>query len=198
VKPTPRLRYHCSLVVHIDASTIVLLLLIGVSALHFPPSFSSLPLLVDPMSLAACGLSGSEQAMPILIVNMGGEMLYILEQRLQAQAIVEEKSLRGENGRRQSQLARSLGVHALTNSGRSLPVPACVALHVVHRSSVLQDVISTMFSEKFISELFKPQKMYSSTSTRQIFDRLAHSSIMRLNTSSMDKVRRAHGHNRRR
>jgi uncharacterized membrane protein YgcG len=45
-----------------------------------------------------------------------------------------------------------------------------------------------MFSEKFISELFKPQKMYSSTSTRQIFDRLAHSSIMRLNTSSMDKL----------
>jgi len=91
--------------------------------------------------------SGSEQAMPILIINMGGEMLYILEQRLQAQAIVEEKSLR-----------------------------------------VLQDVISTMFSEKFISELFKAQKMYSSTSTRQIFDRLAHSSIMRLNTSSMDKL----------
>ena len=58
----------------------------------------------------------------------------------------------------------------------------------VRRPSVLQDVISTMFSEKFISELFKPQKMYSSTSTRQIFDRLAHSSIMRLNTSSMDKV----------
>jgi hypothetical protein len=27
---------------------------------------------------------------------MGGEMLYILEQRLQAQAIVEEKSLRGQ------------------------------------------------------------------------------------------------------
>ncbi len=45
-----------------------------------------------------------------------------------------------------------------------------------------------MFSEKFISELFKSQKMYSSTSTRQIFDRLAHSSIMRLNTSSMDKL----------
>jgi len=91
--------------------------------------------------------SGAELAMPILIVNMGGEMLYILEQRLQAQAIVEEKSLR-----------------------------------------VLQDVISTMLSEKFINELFKPQRMYSSTSTRQIFDRLAHSSIMRLNTSSMDKL----------
>lgn len=38
---------------------------------------------------------GSEYAMAPLIVNMGGEMLYILEQRLQAQAIVEEKSVRG-------------------------------------------------------------------------------------------------------
>ena len=49
-------------------------------------------------------------AMPLLIINCGGEMvkrstfvagftillqLYILEQRLQAQSIVEEKSLRG-------------------------------------------------------------------------------------------------------
>ncbi len=85
--------------------------------------------------------------MPLLILNMGGEMLYILEQRLQAQSIVEDKSVR-----------------------------------------VLQDVISTMFSEKFLGELFKPQRLYSSSSTRQIFDRLAHSSIMRLNQSSMDKL----------
>jgi len=81
------------------------------------------------------------------VINMGGEMLYILEQRLRAQSIPEEKSLR-----------------------------------------VLRDVISTMFSEKFIGELFKPQQMYSNASTRQIFDRLAHSSIMRLNESSMDKL----------
>jgi hypothetical protein len=31
-------------------------------------------------------------AMPILIINMGGEMMYILEQRLRAQHIVKEKS----------------------------------------------------------------------------------------------------------
>jgi hypothetical protein len=48
--------------------------------------------------------------------------------------------------------------------------------------------MSTMFSTKFIEELFKPQEMYSNASTRQIFDRLAHSSIMRLNESSMDKL----------
>jgi hypothetical protein len=86
-------------------------------------------------------------AMPLLIINMGGEMLYILEQRLKAQNIPEDKGLR------------------------------------VH-----QDVMSTMFSDKFVTELFKSQKIYSNSSTRLIFDRLAHSSIMRLNESSMNKL----------
>lgn len=54
---------------------------------------------------------------------------------------------------------------------------------------VLEDIIKTMHNEKFMAELFKPHHMYSNISTRQIFDRLAHSSIMRLNTNSMDKVR---------
>jgi hypothetical protein len=53
---------------------------------------------------------------------------------------------------------------------------------------VLQDVIRAMYSPQFISELFKPQEMYTTASTKQIFERLAHSSIMRLNKSSMDKV----------
>ncbi len=34
-------------------------------------------------------------AMPILITNMGGEMIYILEQRLQAQAIGNDKGKKG-------------------------------------------------------------------------------------------------------
>ena len=45
-----------------------------------------------------------------------------------------------------------------------------------------------MFGKTFLAELFKAQAVYTNSSTRQIFDRLAHSSIMRLNTSSMDKV----------
>ena len=53
---------------------------------------------------------------------------------------------------------------------------------------VLQDVIRTMYNPAFIAELFRPQDVYSMQSTRQIFDRLAHSSIMRLNESSMDKL----------
>ena len=54
--------------------------------------------------------------------------------------------------------------------------------------AVLQDVIRTMYNPKFITELFRPQDVYSMASTRQIFDRLAHSSIMRLNETSMDKL----------
>lgn len=92
-------------------------------------------------------------AMPMLIINMGGEMVYILAQRLQAQNVPLDKSKR-----------------------------------------VLQDVIRTMYNPMFIAELFRPQDVYSMQSTRQIFDRLAHSSIMRLNESSMDKVRAAANH----
>merc|ERR1719183_70096 len=90
---------------------------------------------------------GKLMTMPVLIVNMGGEMVYILEQRLQAQKIPGQKG-----------------------------------------QKVLNDVVRTMYYPRFIEELFKPQEMYSMQSTRQIFDRLAHSSIMRLNESSMDKL----------
>jgi hypothetical protein len=79
-------------------------------------------------------------AMPIVVINMGVEMLYILEQRLSTQNMPESKLRR-----------------------------------------VLGDVIRSMFNESFIEELFKPQVVYSAESTRQIFDRLAHSSIMKLN-----------------
>eukprot|EP00906_Rhabdomonas_costata_P005721 RCo008509 len=85
--------------------------------------------------------------MPFLILNFGGEMIYILEQRLHAQNIAKDKS-----------------------------------------NKVLQDVTRAMFSAKFVTELMKPQEIYSSSSTQEIFDRLAHSSIMRLSESSMDKL----------
>lgn len=55
-------------------------------------------------------------------------------------------------------------------------------------AKVLGDVIRTMYYPRFIEELFKPQEVYSIQSTRQIFDKLAHSSIMRLNESSMEKL----------
>lgn len=53
---------------------------------------------------------------------------------------------------------------------------------------VLSDVLKTCLASKFIGELFKPQETYNNRATRTVFDKLAHSSIMRLNKSSMDKL----------
>ncbi|TMW57618.1 hypothetical protein Poli38472_003543 [Pythium oligandrum] len=92
-------------------------------------------------------MAGSLMTMPMLIINMGAEMIYVLDQRLKAQNIPRDKS-----------------------------------------TKVLEDIVKTMHNDKFMLELFKPHHMYSNVSTRQIFDRLAHSSIMRLNTNSMDKL----------
>jgi Organic solute transport protein 1 len=92
-------------------------------------------------------MSGIDLALPFLILNMGGEMMYILNQRLLAQKIPPDKG-----------------------------------------DKVRSDVIKHLFSEAFIRELMAPQPLYSMTSTRQIFDKIAQSSIMKLQTSSMNKL----------
>jgi len=45
-----------------------------------------------------------------------------------------------------------------------------------------------MFNSKFVEELFRPQELYPKKAVKHIFEKLAHSSIMRLNEASMDKV----------
>ncbi|XP_033635989.1 protein OSCP1-like [Asterias rubens] len=89
----------------------------------------------------------SFRPLPILFINLGGEMLYILDQRLRAQNIPGDKS-----------------------------------------KKVMNDIISTMFNQRFMENLFRPQEIYSKKGMRTVFDRLAHASIMRLNTASMDKL----------
>lgn len=85
--------------------------------------------------------------LPIVFSNLGVEMLYVLEQRLRAQKISEDKAVK-----------------------------------------VLHDVVKAMFDPQFVDELFKPQEVYTQKATRHIFDKLAHSSIMRLSENSMDKL----------
>ncbi|XP_068822364.1 protein OSCP1 isoform X2 [Capricornis sumatraensis] len=89
----------------------------------------------------------SMRTLPLLFLNLGGEMLYILDQRLRAQNIPGDKARK-----------------------------------------VMNDIISTMFNQKFMEELFKPQELYSKKALRTVYDRLAHASIMRLNQASMDKL----------
>nr|XP_014332911.1 PREDICTED: protein OSCP1 [Bos mutus] len=98
----------------------------------------------------------SMRTLPLLFLNLGGEMLYILDQRLRAQNIPGDKARKDE-------------------------------WTEVDRKRVMNDIISTMFNQKFMDELFKPQELYSKKALRTVYDRLAHASIMRLNQASMDK-----------
>ena len=53
---------------------------------------------------------------------------------------------------------------------------------------VLTDIIVTMFGKKFVAELFQPREVFSRSGFHTLFSKLAHTSIMRLNTTSMDRV----------
>ena len=85
--------------------------------------------------------------LPFIILVLGGEMIYILDQRLRSQDVPKDKSIK-----------------------------------------VLSDIVRSMLSSNFVNELFRPQNMYSMTSCKQIFQKLAHSSIMKLNETSMSKL----------
>jgi len=56
----------------------------------------------------------------------------------------------------------------------------------------MDDVIRALFSEKFIDEIMRPQEIFSTSSIKKIFEKLAHSSIMRINATSMSKVISTH------
>ncbi|KAI4877520.1 hypothetical protein NFI96_015233 [Prochilodus magdalenae] len=89
----------------------------------------------------------SLRTLPLLVINLGGEMLYILDQRLRAQNETDDKT-----------------------------------------QKVLNDIVRTMFSRPFMEELMKPQDLYSHRALRCVLTRLAHTSIMRLNPASMDRL----------
>eukprot|EP01059_Diplonema_ambulator_P001733 TRINITY_DN1145_c1_g1_i1.p1 TRINITY_DN1145_c1_g1~~TRINITY_DN1145_c1_g1_i1.p1 ORF type:complete len:400 (+),score=111.67 TRINITY_DN1145_c1_g1_i1:60-1202(+) len=86
-------------------------------------------------------------AMPFLIINYGGEMIYILEQRLHSQQIKAEKA-----------------------------------------QKVLYDLTRALFNEAFINELLRPHALYTPEQTRDVCNKLAQSSIMKLSCDSMDKL----------
>uniref|UniRef100_A0A673BNF8 Organic solute carrier partner 1a n=1 Tax=Sphaeramia orbicularis TaxID=375764 RepID=A0A673BNF8_9TELE len=89
----------------------------------------------------------SMRTLPLVFINLGGEMLYILDQRLQAQNTSEDNS-----------------------------------------EKVMNDIVGTMFSKSFMDELLKPQQLYSHRTMKTVLTRLAHTSIMRLNPASMDRL----------
>ena len=50
------------------------------------------------------------------------------------------------------------------------------------------DIAGQMFDERCVKEIFRPQKVFAKRSLRTVFERLAHASIMKLNSTAMDKV----------
>ena len=84
---------------------------------------------------------------PLIILNMGAQMIFILNQRLIAQKIADDKA-----------------------------------------SRVLTDTMKVLFGLEMYNNIFKPKIMYHSSKIYSIFHDITHSSIMRLNDQSMDKL----------
>ncbi|XP_030268973.1 protein OSCP1a isoform X2 [Sparus aurata] len=99
----------------------------------------------------------SVRTLPLVFINLGGEMLYILDQRLRAHNTSEDNSEKG-------------------------------VWSEVDRKRVMNDIVGTMFSKNFMDELLKPQQLYSHRTMKTVLTRLAHTSIMRLNPASMDRL----------
>ncbi|UJR32153.1 hypothetical protein I4U23_019620 [Adineta vaga] len=92
-------------------------------------------------------LNMSLKSFPVIFFNMGGEMIYILDQRLSAQEVVDQKSVK-----------------------------------------VVNEIVGSMFNTRFLEEIFRPQELYPKKAVKHIFEKLAHTSIMKLNEASMDKL----------
>ncbi|KAL0961964.1 hypothetical protein UPYG_G00333960 [Umbra pygmaea] len=106
------------------------------------------PLLLKTMSM---------RTLPLVFINLGGEMLYILDQRLRAQKTTDGNLQKG-------------------------------IWSDEDRKRVMNDIIATMFNKAFMEELLKPQDLYSHRALKTVLTRLAHASVMRLNTASMERL----------
>nr|XP_039257319.1 protein OSCP1-like [Styela clava] len=89
----------------------------------------------------------SNHVLPMLYFNLGGEMLYVLDQRLRAQKVALQRG-----------------------------------------NKVMGEIVVNMFSKTFMEDLFKPQAIYSRRAMRSLFEKLVHSSIMRVDADSMEKL----------
>lgn len=69
---------------------------------------------------------------------------------------------------------------------RSLP-PLQSRVHT-HMHAVIQDIVGQMFDSRCVQELFRPAKVFTKKSLSGVFAQLAHASIMKLNSTAMEKV----------
>jgi hypothetical protein len=81
----------------------------------------------------------------------------------------------------------------VTNLGCEMIYVLCSRLKAQNISDdkaikVINDVACSLFDDKFIFKINAPQEIGKLTSIKQLFDKLAHSSIMKLNSTSMAKL----------
>ncbi|KIH55778.1 hypothetical protein ANCDUO_14059 [Ancylostoma duodenale] len=125
---------------------------------------------------------------------MAGEMIYILEQRIK-----DRFAFCGEDKMPPERHEDSLSVLQRSKPNyRSHPFQNQKNISEEKGDLVLHDIISQTLKQKYLHEIFKincnsqppfrPQNMFSRRHMRAMFERLAHSSIMRLSESSMEKL----------
>ena len=93
--------------------------------------------------------------MPLTVINLGGEMMYILEQRLIAQKIPPEKACKVRRARPLRSGSGRVAIARPTSS--CAPNPTALA-HAPcddawQRAQVIADIVRTMFNAKFVDEL---------------------------------------------
>ena len=90
--------------------------------------------------------------MPLTVINLGGEMMYILEQRLIAQKIPPEKACKV----RRDAFAIARAGQARAARARAPQLARRLARRAVSASpcaQVIADIVRTMFNAKFVDEL---------------------------------------------
>ena len=96
---------------------------------------------------------------------MSGEMIYIIQQRLLSQNIDVDKSDKGQ--------WLSVIIETLLIDSQYL---------------VLNDILNAVYNQGIVFDIFKNKHLLNIDLVKQIFQKLAHSSIMKLNEQSMGKI----------
>ena len=147
-------------------------------------------------------------SLPWLYLNLGCEMLYVLEERLIAQAVPYERACTGafvymcrpQGARNFFFLLFFLysfppptlpSLQFIKENPFSLHI-SCIIFSILdpvpRRFAVLEQVIQAMFNSDLLEDIFQRQPLYSLRSLRAIFEKVSQCSVMRLNTTSMDKA----------
>lgn len=83
--------------------------------------------------------------------------------------------------------------YLITNLGCEMIYVLCSRLKAQNvpedkASKVINDVVCSLFDQKFINQINAAQDIGKHSAIKQLFEKLAHSSIMKLNSNSMSKL----------